>query len=113
MAGSSRDPDSGRRKRRNAINRSANTGSMSSLRPPIWIKNDEWPMKVTPNSSGDTRMGFFDSPVIGLNAGLADECSQRLHFKQNRALALDHGFHCHSDYLIDSPARSARCHFRR
>ena len=25
-------------------------------------------MKVTPSSSGDTRIGFFDSPVIGLKA---------------------------------------------
>ena len=36
---------------------------------------------------------------------LAHQRSQRLHLEENRALALDPGFHRHPDYLIDSPAR--------
>ena len=105
MAGRSLILTPGRRRRRSAISRSANTGSISSLRPAIWTRNDEWPMKVTPSSSGRNQDGLLRFSGHGPEGRLPHQCSQRLHFEENRALAPDLGFHCHPSFIIDSPTR--------
>ena len=46
-------------------------------------------MNVTPSSRGETRTGFFDSPVIGRKADSPTKRSQRLHLEENCALTLD------------------------
>ena len=42
----------GRRWRRSRMSRVAKTGSISSVRPAVWMRNDEWPMKVIAVSPG-------------------------------------------------------------
>src|SRR5262249_53903062 len=52
----------GRRKRFTTNNQLAKLGSTRMFLPAIWMKNPEWPMKVTPRSPLDVRTGLCQLP---------------------------------------------------
>jgi hypothetical protein len=69
------------------------------------MKNEEWQMNVMPSSPGETRMGFFDSPVIGRKADSPTNVPSDCILRRTALLRWTLVFIAYPNFIIDSSGR--------